>query len=217
MGLIRIGFAIVALLAIAVVVTAFTLNSRNSETTDVADGLSDPRLAGLTHSVRYTDIVPFEAFLNAGEEPPERTLWPVYAEARAAVYAQEECQRLLDILAASCVVAESDASPARDDHFQIAIRLAFAPADDMGDLPDRADLSAETQIVELSDEVRTNVSPEDFGALRANYYRAALQACDSARANGSACLVDQIVIEQSDSFNEEGRYNVSGRALVLTD
>ena len=84
-------------------------------------------------SVSITTPVTVRELLKPGEVPPSASMLEVFAQARAVLYAQQECGVLVETLARECEVQHADGR-VDDGRIVVTATLGFVQKDDFGAL-----------------------------------------------------------------------------------
>lgn len=138
-------------------------------------------------TVQVDALVPVRALVARGDSLPRREDLPLFASARAAVYAQDECARLMEVLAAQCEVREARAT-AENDHVSIRMTLAFVEKDPFG----RIDGAAQRVYARSSRTfapMARNVPVSQAERERMRLYRLAVDGCREIRRREHNCSI----------------------------
>jgi len=159
------------------------------------------RMASFSAYVRVNDL------LKPGEAAPAREMLPVFAKSRAILFAQEECERLMQTLARDCAV-NSAQGRIDDGIVRIDGSLRFVQRDEFGEL----DPEAEWVFANVSDTLTTPTQTSSMGAGasdRLAVYRKAAQKCAEIKRRESNCAITSVRAFMSKS---RSGYRIDGLA-----
>jgi len=160
-------------------------------------------------TVYFSAYVPLEDLLNAGEQRPSPELLQVFAKSRAILYAQKECERVMQSVARECAVNHAEGR-AEDGIVSISGYLRFVQRDDLGAIDENAAWvfsNVNDNLTEGSGRP-TSLSSGETG--RAALYRKAAQKCAEIKRREGNCAITAMRVSMRKAY--KGGYELDASA-----
>ncbi|MCU0907309.1 MAG: hypothetical protein MUF73_07650 [Rhodobacteraceae bacterium] len=132
--------------------------------------------------------------LAPGEAEPAPDYAHLWITARGLALAQREgCPAILDTIATRCSAGMLDVEPADDGTFVVEARLGYAPADDLGPVPDNGrGVGIDRTTLRLPLQGSLSVAPDQVAAAERTLLTAAQDACRALRADAGTCTIQSL-------------------------